>query len=231
MNKHTHILETFNKPFEYGGVLLNISLAVQFMVLWINPGLNDASKIYNNVILIAFEFIMIHSGIAMSLLPAIVSVVLVFPFYGLFAYTMNKLSVENVVMYTYLIVVLNRMRFAFFNVSDNLKKLNQEKSALMALIYVVLILFVVVFKFLLPKLGLQPGYLVSSGYNEIKQISGIFTDEPHVALCFGVLYFLSLSLVEFSLIHPEIFDKLYKKLESKYPDLKSKRRKNEFDFD
>jgi len=68
-------------------------------------------------------------------------------------------------------------------------------AALYTLIYFLLLMFVAIYSFLIPEFGLTGDFLQSSGYHDKKIIRGILTDTPHTAMAFGVLYYVSLSLV------------------------------------
>lgn len=110
---------------------------------------------------------------------------------------------DNTILIAYLLVVFNRMRFAFSDVSPALRKRAILTSILAAISYFILI-FVVVFSMnFIPELGLNTDFLELSGYNAAKTSGGIFIDTPHVAICFGLLYYCILVLIEVMLLKKE----------------------------
>src|ERR1035437_9291104 len=123
------IIERLDTPLEYSSILLKLLMASQFLLLWVNPEIDQAQKINGLAVIMAFEFVMVHSGLVMAIMPAKNSLLVVaFPIYGLFALTMNLSVPNNVVLFTYLVVVFNRMRFAFFNVNEFKKTQLKVKS-------------------------------------------------------------------------------------------------------
>ena len=109
------IIEKYDNQFAYFGVFLYLGLAVQAYLLWTNPSLKDADKIYTIAVLSAFEFFMVHSGVFMAVFSRKISLFFFFPLYGLFALARNAMSDGNFVLYTNLIIVFQRMCYAFAN--------------------------------------------------------------------------------------------------------------------
>lgn len=203
-----NIIEKYDKHFAYTGVLINLLMAYQFYMLLTKPGLDDAQKIYTIGVLIAFEFIMVHSGVFMSVFPKKLTLYVLFPIYGLFALAFNTMVEGNHILYLYLIVVFNRMRFAFADVSANIKNRAVVTSALNAVTWFILI-FVFLFnqeKFQI--FGLTDEYLTLSGYYDIVgDNTDVFNETPHVALIFAIVYYLFLALIEFFAVYVFSFKK------------------------
>jgi len=207
-----NIIEKYDKQFAYMGVLINSIMAYQFYLLWTNPSIEDVNKIYSVAVLMGFEFIMTHSGVFMSVFPKKLSLYIFFPFYGLFALAFNSMVEGNTILYLYLIVVFNRMRFAFSNVNKVLK----TKAILMS-IFAAITYFVMIFIFTfnaenISVLGLTEEYITMSGYNKTKKIGGIFTDMPHVAISFSVFYYIALALIELFLLKVFSYKKITKSI-------------------
>lgn len=206
-----NLIEKYDNQFAYAGVMMNIALAVQAYWLWINPTMNDATKIYTIAVLISFEFFMVHSGVFMAAFPKKISLFIFFPLYGLFALSINAMVDGNSVLILYLVVVFQRMRFAFTNVNKDLKNKAEAFSAWAVLIWMLTIMVLVFNKDNLPVFGLDENYLVMSGYRE-KHSVGIFTKAPNLAMAFAFIYYLLLALTEFNLTrsyikNPERFEK------------------------
>jgi hypothetical protein len=205
----TNIIEKYDKHFAYTGVLINLIMVYQFYILLTNPGLEDAHKIYTIAILTGFEFIMVHSGVFMSVFPKKITLYFLFPIYGLFALAFNSMVEGNYILYLYLIIVFNRMRFAFADVSPAMKNRAVLGSVFNAMTWFVLIF---VFAFNAEKFkvfGLTDAYLTLSGYYEISGSDGGLTAEmPNVALLFAITYYLFLALIEFFLIRTFSYKKM-----------------------
>ena len=99
---------------------------------------------------------------------------------------------DNSIMYLYLGVVLNRMRFAFFNVDKETKRQNILWSVYTCLIYVFLFVGVNVLSEIVPELGLTPAFLDKAAYNPSGK--GTMIDEPKITMCIGFLYYIMLAL-------------------------------------
>jgi len=177
-------------------IALTCYMAYLILSLWLYPQANDVELIYNLATLMAFEFIMVHSGVFMSFLgrswKAWLGAII---FYGLFALVFNLFVTDNRILFLYAGVVLNRMLSGIMTSDETAKEKRIGFSALYAVIYFLLIMFVGIYSFLIPEFGLTESFLQSSDYHDMVIHGGSFTDTPHIAMCFGVLYYASLSLV------------------------------------
>lgn len=104
----------------------------------------------------------------------------------------------NAILYLYLIVVFQRMRFAFLDVRIELKNRAIVISAYAAIIWMIVI-FIIVFNIdNLPFLALNDEFLLISGFRE-KESIGVFTEAPHAAaMAFAIIYYLWLAFTEFN---------------------------------
>ncbi|NDV65707.1 hypothetical protein [Bacteroides sp. 224] len=174
-------------------------LAYQYFRLWFSPTPADISQVYYFATLMAFEFVMAHSGVFMAVMPVKWSLLFFFPFYGLFAWAFTSSVGDLSILWIYLIVVFNRMRFAFFNV-DGVEKSRMVMSAVATiLIYFFLMLFIAIFSGLIPELGLSKDFLERADYASVKRGSGLFLDEPQVAICFGAIYYILIAWADFKI--------------------------------
>jgi len=194
-----NILEKYNNEFAYTGAAINIAMAVQFFMLWKQPDLEDATKIYSIAILMGFEFFMVHSGVFMAAMPKKVSLYVFVPIYGLFAWAINTMIPGNDILYLYLFIIFGRMRFAFSDVSEKIRAMTAFISVQNALAWFFLIAILGFNKERIPRLGLTDLYLEKANYLAIKKSGGL-SDTPHLALSFAVIYYGFLALIEISTI-------------------------------
>ena len=177
-------------------LVLTCGLAYTYLSLWRCPQASDVEKIYNLSVLMAFEFIMVHSGVFMSVLGRswkgwLCAIIL----YGLFAFVFNLFITNNYILLLYGGVVLNRVLSGVMTKDETENSKKAVSSALYALVYFFLMMFVAVYSFMIPEWGLTDDFLQSSGYRDIVIIGGILTDTPHTSMCFGMLYYMALSLM------------------------------------
>jgi len=194
-----NILEKYERPFEYIGAFMNLMLAYQFFNLWYKPTVNDVFKINDFAILMAFEFVMVHSGVFMSVFPKKISLFVFVPLYGLFAWAMNASVSDNSILIIYGVVVFNRMRFAFSDVSKAIRNRNILFSVLAVAIYFFLVLGFTILNEKVPRLGLTENFLTKINYFDTINASGLFVEKPHVPLALGTVYYIFLCLLEIKL--------------------------------
>ncbi|WGK65744.1 hypothetical protein [Croceiramulus getboli] len=195
----TKIIERYDKPFEYLSVFLKALIVYQFWMLWSQPELTDAPRIADIGSLMAFEFVMVHSGVFMAVFPKKYSLYIFLPFYGVFAWVFSLVMDDYIILIIYLLVVINRMRFAFSDVPQWMKNRSILASVVAVILYMITIFIAI--SGLMPKLGLDSNYLEVTQFSSLSSASGTFVDEPHTALAFGCMYYLSLAGVEILLIN------------------------------
>lgn len=192
-----NIIEKYDKSFLYTGVFFNLIIAWRFFMLWYYPEPNQVSQISTMAMLMAFEFIMVHSGVFMAVFPKKWSFIIFFPFYGIFALAFAaSMNDWFIIPVAYLIAVFNRMRFAFADVPASIKARNVLYSVIAVLIYFILV-FVVAFgvKYV-PDGGLTHSFLSENYYFESLSTGGLFLDVPKTAICLGFLYYTAMAIVE-----------------------------------
>ncbi len=189
------ILEKYNIGFEYIEALFLFYFAFRFFIIWLLPSQLDSTLLNELIALIVFEFIMIHSGVFMAIMPKKISLFLFVPFYFLFAFFFNSSIESNAIMWTYLIAVFNRMRFAFFNVDKKLKKNLIQKSVIVAMLYFFLVIIIVPLNKIIPPFALTTEALTKAGFYANTKIQGLFIDKPQLPMCVGFLYFSILAII------------------------------------
>ena len=193
------ILKTISKIsiFSLLGVIMNGWLAYIFLTLWLHPQASDVEMIYSLTILILFEFVLVHSGVFMSILGRSWKGWAGFiVFYGMFALAFNMIVDGNQIIILYGAVVLNRMLPGLLNREKTDKERGIIMSAVYALIYFGLLFPVIFGSSYIPRFGLTEAFIKSVDYLSINQAGGDFAEMPHVFMCFGVLYYLILMLLE-----------------------------------
>lgn len=191
----SNIIEKYNVPFEYVGAFMNLLLAYQFYMMWTSPAISDANKIADYAVLMGFEFVMVHSGVFMAVMPKKISLYVLLPVYGLFALAMNSFVSDNSVLIIYGIVVFNRMRFAFSDVSKKIQQKAIFNSVLAVLVYFVLVFVVAFNNEHIPLFGLTKEFLAEINYYENLKTGGLLLDEPQTAFSLGFLYYTILALL------------------------------------
>jgi hypothetical protein len=191
-------LEKFDTPFRSVAIFTFVFMAVRHLMLWSSPDAGDAATIYSLSMLMAFEFVMVHSGAFMSALSGSkLGLLGLVVFYGLFAFGFNYAMPNNDIAFVYMFVVLNRVRFFFYKKNEDSFSKTFIESIIRLLVYFFLVIPITLSNEYIPALGLTEEYLTSSGYQEIRgNSSGVFIEKPQVALLFGFVYYSVLAGLE-----------------------------------
>lgn len=197
-----NILEKYNRQFEYAGLLMTLFIAFRFYRIWQNPVIGDAPEIITLGVLIIFEFIMVHSGMLMSGLPKKVSFYGLIPFYGLFALVFSFAAQDPIVLTVYLLVVINRMRFAFSNVPKIVKQQTLLRSILAGLAYFLPMLLFIFNANHVPKWGMTKDTLKALDFPGESNAAKFLFEMPHVFIAFGFTYYCLLSIIEAFALNP-----------------------------
>ncbi|WP_371395648.1 hypothetical protein [Fretibacter rubidus] len=172
-------------------------LVFELLRLWTHPTDADALRVLTLAVMMAMEFIMAHSGVFMAAMSRSKAMIILIPFYGLFAWGFSSYVPGNDMMWLYFGVVAMRMRFAFSNPTEDQVGRNIGLSAVVVMTYFVLIFIFAFNADNIPLFGLTPEYLTASGYHDLHDSGGIFIDQPNVALAMGVVYFTLIAIWEF----------------------------------
>lgn len=199
MNK-VGVIEKYNKVFEYTGACMSLLLAYQYFLIWKEPYNYPVTRIMDFTILILFEFIMIHSGVFMAVMPKKLSILILVPFYGIFTLAFNAMTSDNSLLLLYGFIVFNRMRFAFSDVEPDIRLKNILFSVFSMIAYVLLMFIVIGGSQLIPMLGLHNEFLKESGYLDNLTVQGQFVEQPHGAIVMGMLYSICIAGIQVMLI-------------------------------
>ena len=182
--------------FSLLGAIMNGWLAYIFLSLWLRPQASDVEMINNLTILVIFEFVLVHSGVFMSILGRSWKGWAGFiVFYGIFALAFNAMVNDNQILIIYGIVVLNRMLPVILSSKKTDKAQGLLMSFVYATIYLVLLFSVILGSSYIPQFGLTEAFLGSADFSVINLEGGGFFEAPHIIMCFGVLYYLILMFV------------------------------------
>lgn len=184
------------------GIVLNFCFIYTFLRVWIHPQIDDAEMIFSLIVLVFFEFILVHSGVFMTAFgKSWKAWLFLIVFYGLFALAFNAIVKDNQILILYSAVVLNRMLPKLLNKEKNDSRKELGASVGYAMIYIVLIIIVALGSDIIPQFGLTPEFLETANYDDIKsRINGDIIDMPHAIICFGIVYYLALTFIDIVLI-------------------------------
>ena len=184
--------------FSFIGLLFNVFMSYKFLSLWIHPQVGDIEIIVSLIVLMIFEFFMIHSGLFFSIIGGRSSWkdwLKGILFFGLFAVIYNNAVSNNFILIIYCSMVLNRMLSGILN----REKISIEKELNIAtfytMIYIGLLVVIALCSSFIPKFGLTTDFLTTENYIILKPDYDLLS-MPHVAMCFGALYYLIFTFVE-----------------------------------
>jgi MFS family permease len=186
--------------FSLIGIAFNFYLIYTFLSLWLHPQTSDIGFIYSLTILIFFEILLISSGFIMSAIGRDWKAWIVFILiYGLFTIGFSSLVNEKIIIIIYCSVVLNRMLSGMLDSGQKEKDEKLKMAEINFAVWFLLIIAVNVFSFFIPKLGLSESFMTSVDYPYLKRRWNFF-DSHHIYMCFGVLYYLILTIIDMILI-------------------------------
>jgi len=183
--------------FSIIGLVFNFFMIYKFMSVWMHPQAGDLELILNLIILMLFEFWMINTGLLVSITAgrSWKHWLMAVAFFSVYAFAYNTAVSDNFIFIIHCSIVVNRTLAALMNKD----KTDVEKELKIAgfnfSLYMLLIIALLVCSAIIPKFGLTKDYLISENYNFNPKSDDLF-NMPHVAMCFGALYYLILNFVE-----------------------------------
>jgi hypothetical protein len=203
-----NVISKWDRIFTGSSMLFTAFMLYQYFHYWVSPHKEDGETIYTLVIMIAFEFIMVHAGTFMTAFNNWKALLFFALLYSGFVFAFNSFVSDDVVFYSYLLMVLNRMRYAFVNVPKKTAQRIMGYSALWAICYFFSLMINAIASSKIPQFALTDSFLSQSNYRSFVKIGGLFTDEPKVAMSTGVMYFGSMLFWQIlisihSVRHPE----------------------------
>ena len=183
--------------FSFIGLIFNIILIYKFLSLWISPQVGDVEMIFNLIVLLIFEFFMIHTRLFMSIVGrSLMDWLYGTVFFGAFVLMFNSLVKGNLILIIYAAMIVNRMLPRILNSekADRKQELNIAMSNFM--IYFGLVFIVAICSYFIPLFGLTEDFLEAANYKAEVDWKFELIDMPHLSMCFGILYYLTLTVVE-----------------------------------
>ena len=183
--------------FSLIGLLFNIFLIYKFLTLWTNPQVEDIDMIFNLIVLLMFEFFLIPTGMFIILARrSFLNWLFGSIFFGTFALAFNSLVKGNFILIIFVAMVLNRILFLIFNRAQTDRNKEMNKMLLIFLMYFGLVVLVAITAYFIPRFGLTETFLVSTNYMHDIDWEFEMLNMPHISMCFGILYYLALTIVE-----------------------------------
>ena len=184
----------------FAEIFIYLLLIFEMWSLWTQPEPADFARIQTLALLMGFEFFMVHSGLFFNLMPRKTSVLFLLPVYGVIAYFLNTGAENNFILYLYLGLLITRLRFLFEEHTAIQKSRATKISIAAALIYFASIGVIAIGETDLPAKGLNPDFLSKESYYDTLNVGGIFTEQPHLPLIMGIIYFSMMILLELYLL-------------------------------
>jgi len=190
--------------FRWANLALYAAIIAEMLRLWIAPGPGDAGRIYTLTILMAFEFVMAHSGLFMAIVPRRFALFAFVPFYGLFALAFSAAAGSLLILGLYLAVVALRMRHAFSDPPPEVRARGFATSFAALMIYFGCVVVFAMAADFVPVFGLTPDYLQRAGYFQLMTAEGVFPEMPQVPLAMGAVYYALLGYAEFRIARTDM---------------------------
>lgn len=157
--------------------------------LWFFPDWSGVEVVYNMVLILLFEFILVHMGTMMAVLQRGFFFVFMAAILGSVAYIFHTTQINSsAILYIYAATLINRViigrqqgtQFDNFNAFDEgIAKLRH---------YVACFIIAVFLTHYLPQGGLTEQYLEENNYYGMLKMTGV-TENPLIIIQFGVLYY------------------------------------------
>ena len=183
--------------FSLIGIIFNLFLIYKFLTLWLYPTVDDVEMIFNLSVLLVFEFFLIPTGMFIILAGrSFLNWLFGSIFFGTFALIFNSIVKGNLILVIYAAIVLNRILFLIFNREQTNRNKEINKALLIFLMYFGIVFFVACISYFIPRFGLTESFLDSTNYMHDIDWEFEMLNMPHISMCFGILYYLALTLVE-----------------------------------
>jgi len=176
------------------GIFTYIGLIAALFWFWLHPSGTAAERINTIEIMFIFEFLMVHSGTMMAVMPRRLSLFVLIPFYGLFAWALSTAAPSSGFLWVYFGIVFLRMRFAFANTSRGEKVINIAVSISGVVIYFAAIIITALSASKLPRLGLTDEFLEEAGYQP--EITEAVLNTAHHFVALMIIYFTLIMIAE-----------------------------------
>ncbi|WP_300668950.1 hypothetical protein [Soonwooa sp.] len=189
MSKISQFFKKYDLGFE-NFQILNYFLSVFFCLkVWLVPSQSDATFITNGIQLFVVEFLMMHSGVFLSVFARSKKFFLIALLYGLMIYGLAKSFQNNYYFYLYLLIVMNRMRVGF-SANPVFFVRGIAMSIAGGLFFLVAGISMAILENWIPQFGLTETYLTQSGFRwQNARTGGMLVDKPQTVMYFWIVYF------------------------------------------
>lgn len=157
--------------------------------LWFFPDRSGVEVVYNMVLILLFEFILVHMGTMMAVLQRGFFFVFVAAILGGVAYIFHTTQINSsAILYIYAATLINRIIIGRQQGSqfDNFNAFDEGVAKLRH--YVACFIIAVFLTHYLPQGGLTEQYLEENNYYGMLKMTGM-TENPLIIIQFGVLYY------------------------------------------
>ncbi|WP_369310225.1 hypothetical protein [Providencia rettgeri] len=171
---------------DYGLTIFYIGFLLS---LWFAPDWSGIEVIYNMVLILLFEFILVHMGTMMAVLQRGFFFIFVAIILGGVAYIFHTTQIKSsAILYIYAVTLINRIiigrqqrsEFDYFDAfSEGIGKLRH---------YVACFIIAMFLTHYLSQGGLTQQYLTENDYYSMLKMTGM-TEKPLMIIQFGVLYY------------------------------------------
>ncbi len=170
-------------------IVIYALLVYEMWRLWTAPTAADLPRVTTLALLMGFEFILVHSAIFTLVFPRKVTILFLFPVYGVVALMLNSGAQNNVILYLYLGLLVTRLRYLFGEKDAQQRTKVLKTSILSGFLYLFAVAVIAFGETSLPEKGLNKAFLTANNYYESLNVQGIFTENPHLPLIMGIVYF------------------------------------------
>lgn len=157
--------------------------------LWFSPDWSGVEVVYNMVLILLFEFILVHMGTMMAVLQRGFFFIFVAAILGGVAYIFHTTQINSsAILYIYAATLINRIIIGRQqgNEFDNFNAFDEGIAKLRH--YVACFIIAVFLTHYLPEGGLTDQYLEDNNYYGMLKMTGM-TEKPLMIIQFGVLYY------------------------------------------
>lgn len=182
-------LHSIWRIFAWTNLAIYAALVFEMWQLWTVPTPEDLPRVTTLALLMGFEFLLVHSAVFIAVMPRKTSVFFLLPVYGVVALALNSGAENNVILYLYLGLLVTRLRFLFGDTDAQHRSRVLKTSIIAGFLYLFSVAVIAFGETSLPEKGLNKEFLTSNNYYESLNVQGIFTENPHLPLIMGIIYF------------------------------------------
>ncbi|MCG9536565.1 hypothetical protein [Providencia huaxiensis] len=181
------IMGTLPTLVEHG---LTIFYIVFLLSLWFSPQWSGVAVIYNMVLILLFEFILIHMSTMMAVVAKGFFFIVIAAILGGVAYIFHTTQINSsAILYIYAATLINRIIIGRKQANDMNSHFNAFDEGIAKLRhYVACFIIIMLLGRYLPQGGLTEQYLEQNNYYGMLKMTGA-TENPLMVIQFGVLYY------------------------------------------